>query len=119
MIESDSISLEKMLSILDSGSELPSIFWTVLMRQETLLYLDEINCIIQAKWSQQQKQEIKIIENIVLWTECVKTVKQPTFPDLNNSIYIEGIYLQNLNKNPSFNQKVNSYCLLINFQEFT
>jgi len=96
------------LNLLDFGSERPTTFWTLLMRHEVLLYLNEINAIIQAKWNQQRNKEIKIIENLSLWTEGLKDIASPKFPDLFNNICIEGIYLQNLNKNPNFDdQKVN------------
>ena len=106
MMDSDLISPDKMLDILDFGSDEPTILWSQLMRHEALLFLNEINNIVQVNWDKHENKEIKIIENLTFWSGSINTIKRPVFPDLTNNISIEGTFLQNLNKNPNFDPKV-------------
>lgn len=90
----------------DIDYDMPKIMWTNLMRQELLLRISKINDEIQQNWNNQHRSEIKIMENISFWKKESLSKEIPVFPELDNNILIDEIFLKNLNKKPQFDENV-------------
>jgi len=79
--------------------------WTKLMRHEVLLLLSIEGDSIQEKWSKFEAKEIRITDNLVFWSD-LNNKMIPIFPELEENIIIDHIYLKNFNKEPVFEGEV-------------
>jgi hypothetical protein len=87
------------LEILDNGYDSPTAMWTKLMRYEVVMILQRECDLIQQKWMNYKSNEIRIIENVVFWDTLMNKI-QPQFPEIQENLSIDDIYLKNFNKNP-------------------
>ncbi len=75
------------------------------MRQEVLLLLSIEGDDLQEKWNKQEAKEIRITDNILFWSELHNKMS-PIFPEIEENIIIDHIYLKNFNKEPVFDEDV-------------
>ena len=60
---------------------------------------------VQNNWSKQQSKEVKVIENIVFWSE-IPSKHIPVLPEFKDNVAVQNIFLKNFNKKPHFDEKV-------------
>ena len=75
------------------------------MRYEVVMILERECDLIQQKWENYKSNEIRIIENVVFWDNLTNRI-QPKFPEIQENLFIDGIYLKNFNKNPNISVTV-------------
>ena len=97
------------MELIDAGYDTPKSMWTKLMRHEVLLLLSIEGDHIQERWNKFEAKEIRITDNIMFWSELHNKMS-PIFPELEENIIIDQIYLKNFNKEPSFDSDVNFFC---------
>lgn len=94
--------LEVILNYLDNGYNTPKIIWTKSMRYEVLYTigteLDKV-CYTEA-------------EKIPSWLGPAK-MHPPIFPEIQENLCINGIYLRAFNKNPIFDEDVKLLFVII------
>lgn len=106
-----SIPSAEIVKILDEGYNTPTTMWSVLMRYEILMILDQECTIIQNKWENYKSNEIRIMESVIFWNEIVNKV-MPKFPELAENLTIDHIFVKNFNSNVSFDSKTNPMYLI-------
>jgi len=75
------------------------------MRCEVVMILESECDMIQQKWENYKSNEIRIIENVVFWDNLTNKI-QPKFPEIQENLFVDTIYLKNFNKNPNISMTV-------------
>jgi len=92
--------LEVILNCLDNGSNTPKIIWTKLMRYEVLYTVGtELDKVCYH--DHEKLGDSKVSENKAMWPGPAR-MHPPIFPEIQENLCINGIYLRNFNKNPIF-----------------
>ena len=84
------------------------------MRHEVLLLLSMEGDSIHDKWNAVDEKEIKITENVVFWGDLYNKML-PIFPELEENLCVDQIYLKNLNKDPTFDDEVSLFSIQNSF----
>ena len=78
------------------------------MRQEILLLTAKQTDLIQQKWENCDRLELNLEEQTPFWESTVE-VEKPAFPEIEESIRVDGVYLKNFNRIPLLDKEVISY----------
>jgi len=98
-------NLHEVVEALDKGYDTPRAMWTKLMRQEVLLILDKECFNIQEQWDKCHQNEIDLSHPTIMWdTKQEKEI--PAFPEIEESLRIDDIFLNNFNKMPLADKNV-------------
>jgi len=92
---------DDVLNLIDTGYDTPKAMWTQLMRHEVLLLLTIEADQIENNWRKFEAKEIRITDNFMFWSELYNKMS-PVFPELEENLCIDDIYLKNFNKEPKF-----------------
>jgi len=92
---------DDVLNLIDNGYDTPKAMWTQLMRHEVLLLLTIEADQIENNWHKFEAAEIRITDNFMFWSELYNKMS-PVFPELEENLCIDDIYLKNFNKEPKF-----------------
>ena len=101
-IENDS---EVALDYFDNGYESPKVIWTKLMRYEVLYCLHQVGEALQIAWNQYASDSVKVFENLVVW-QGLEKMSRPTFPEIQENLNVDGIYLRTFNRDPVLENEV-------------
>ena len=78
------------------------------MRQEVLLLTAKQTDSIQQKWEAYDRVELNPEEQTPFWESTVE-VEKPKFPEIEESIRVDGVYLKNFNRIPLLDKEVICY----------
>ncbi len=101
-------TVHEVVDLIDKGYDTLKCMWTSLMRQEVLYILKKETNNIQDQWDKSTKKEDDLSQPRVLW-EPIFEQELPVFPEVQESLCIEGVFLNNFNKAPVVDKEVRSF----------
>ena len=101
----DSTALE-IIEIFDNGYSNPTVLWTPLMREEVLSILSAECDEIGKNWERNNLKVLPLDGTVTFW-DSSKEVPAPKFPEVQESLKAENIFLSNYNKSPALDKEVN------------